>query len=421
MRSLFQLSKKFFIGVLIFKYNRTKSEGQDDWVRELTVTMTVNFISPSKQQITICITDPIDPLFLFQVDIGEQEFHFLKQELSLLIEFQHFPQKFFEMLELCSQNGILMNNSYKENINESNILNKSVGQMQSNYVCILHHNSTSNEALLIIQEITQFRQLNHLIVRFKSATDSSLKKYLANLVKEYKSKSENFSRETVRLTENLENNNKELKYLKDELSNIKTSNFNELENFKIEHLKELNDTKEKLFEDTKLKLEMKENEKNSIIDELENKLKEDRIKIDSLNQEKLTLEERKIKLEAKERDLEGKNSILQSELKVYKDEVDNLRGTSTSLNQNNYNNEKILAELRIRNEFLIKQLEEKEKNLVNLTQLVENLTKQKSEVEDYLKSSKNINNKLEEKLQASIAEINKGNEIIQKLQVYYNK
>jgi len=382
--------------------------------------MTINFISPSKQQISICITDPIDPLFLFQVDIGEQEFHFLKQELSLLIEFQHFPQKFFEMLELCSQNGIIMNNSYKENINESNILNKTIGHIQSNYVCILHHNSNSNEALLIIQEITQFRQLNHLIVRFKSATDSILKKYLANLVKEYKSKSENFCKESLRLAENLESSNKEIKYLKDELSNIKTSHFNDMENFKIEHFKEINGTKEKLFEDSKLKLEMKENEKNSIINELENKSKEDRIKIESLNQEKLILEDQKIKLEAKERDLEGKNSILQSELKVYKDEVENLRGASTSLNQNNYNNEKILAELRIRNEFLIKQSEEKEKNILNLTQLVENLTKQKSELDDYLKSSKNINNKLEEKLQASIAEINKGNEIIQKLQVNNN-
>jgi spindle assembly abnormal protein 6 len=401
---------------------RTKSEDQDDWIRELTITMNITFLSPSKQLISICITDPVDPLFLYQVDIGEQEFHFLKQELSLLIEFQHFPQKFFEMLELCSQHGTNLNSSYKENINDSNILNKSIiNQYQSNYICILHHNSNSSEALLIIHEITQFRQLNHLILRFKSATDSVLKKYLANLVKEYKTKSETFSKDNSRLTENLENSYREIKHLKDDLKNIKTLHYNELENFKLEHFKEINETKEKLYQDCNNKLETKENEKNLILSELENKISELKNKLESVTQEKLNLEDLKIKLEARERDLEGKNTILNSELKVYKDEVENLRNTSTNLNQNNFNQEKTLTEFRVKNELIIQQLEDKEKNVNNLTQLVENLNKQKSDIEDYLKSTKNTNNKLEDKLQASISEINKGNEIIQKLQVisYY--
>jgi len=387
--------------------------------------MNITFLSPSKQLISISVTDPIDPLFLYQVDVGEQEFHFLKQELSLLIEFQSFPQKFFEMLELCSQQCTNLNNSYKENVNDSNILNKSMMQSQSNYICILHHNSNSSEALLIIQEITQFRQLNHLILRFKSATDSVLKKYLANLVKDYKTKAETFSKDNTRISDSLENSKREIKLLKDDLSNIKTIHYNEIENFKLENLKEINETKEKLYEDCKNKLETKENEKNLIISELDNKISELRIKLETLTQEKLNLEDLKIKLEAKERDLEGKNTILNSELKVYKEEVDNLRSTSTNLNQNNFNQEKTLTEFRVKNELLIQQLEEKEKNINNLTQLVENLSKQKLDIEDNIKSIKNTNNKLEDKLQISIAEINKGNEIIQKLQVipfiFYNK
>lgn len=375
--------------------------------------MIVNFPTPSKQQIVINITDPQDPLFLYILEIGEGEFHFLKQELSLLIEFQHFPNKFFEMLELCtgSYNNTLNNNE--------NLMNKSIGgglSLQSSYVSILHHNTSTNEALLIIQEITQFRQLSHLILRFKPASDSNLKKYLGNLVKDYKSKTENLQKENSRLNDNLESCYKDLKIFKDEVNTIKNSHNSELENLKIEHMREVNELKRLTFEDHKLKIENKETEKQNLISEFENKIDDLMQKLNNLSNEKLQLEDYKIKLEASERDLIGKNSILSSELRVYKEEVENLRSTTTNLNQTSFNQEKFLTEFKIKSESLQSQLEEKEKNVVNLTHLVDNLNKQKSDLEDSYKSLKSTNNKLEDKLQASISEINKGNEIIQKIQ-----
>ena len=66
-------------------------------------------------------------------------------------------------------------------------------------------------------------------------------------------------------------------------------------------------------------------------------------------------------------------------------------------------------------------MDEKEKNVENLNTLVQNLTSQKNNIEESLKSLKNTNLKLEEKLNTSISEINKGNEIIQKLNVKKNK
>jgi spindle assembly abnormal protein 6 len=374
--------------------------------------MIVNFPTPSKQQIVINITDPQDPLFLYILEIGEGEFHFLKQELSLLIEFQHFPQKFFEMLELCT-------GTYNNTLNNNEILmNKSMGglSLQSSYVSILHHNTSTNEALLIIQEITQFRQLNHLILRFKPASDSNLKKYLGNLVKDYKSKSESLQKDNSRLNENLESCYKDLKIFKDEVNTIKISHNSEIENLKIEHMKEVNELKRLTFEDHKSKLEQKEGEKQNLISEYENKIDDLMQKLNNLTNEKLQLEDYKIKLEASERDLIGKNSIISSELRVYKEEVENLRSTTTNLNQTSFSQEKYLTELKIKSESLQSQLDEKEKNIVNLTHLVDNLNKQKSDLEDSYKSLKSTNNKLEDKLQASIAEINKGNEIIQKIQ-----
>lgn len=178
--------------------------------------MLINYLSPSKQLITINLTDNQDPLFMFTVDIGEQEFHTLKQEQCLLFEFQQFPQKFFEMLEPCS--SFTGNLRDEGNVNNLNInLNKS---SSSSYTIILHHTNI-NEALLIIQEATQFRQLSHLILRVKLASDSLLKKYLSNQVKEFKAKAENLTGENSKLCSNLDNANINLKIFKDELNSFK--------------------------------------------------------------------------------------------------------------------------------------------------------------------------------------------------------
>ena len=51
-----------------------------------------------------------------------------------------------------------------------------------------------------------------------------------------------------------------------------------------------------------------------------------------------------------------------------------------------------------------------------MKQLIDSLNKQRESSEDSIKSLKALNNKLENKLQMSIKEINKGNDIIQRLQ-----
>lgn len=146
------------------------------------------------------------------MEISETEFHSIKQEQSLLIEFQQFPSKFYEMLELSS--NMPNNNPQNSKFDDVNLnFNKS---MAANYVCILHFTNPT-DALLIIQEITQFRQLNHLILRVKAANDNLLKKYLSGLAKDFKSKYENLVKENSELSENYDNCSNNLKNCRDDL------------------------------------------------------------------------------------------------------------------------------------------------------------------------------------------------------------
>jgi spindle assembly abnormal protein 6 len=48
------------------------------------------------------LTDEQDPLFLYTLACSEQDFHILKAEQQLLVDFQAFPQSFVELLNFCS-------------------------------------------------------------------------------------------------------------------------------------------------------------------------------------------------------------------------------------------------------------------------------------------------------------------------------
>jgi spindle assembly abnormal protein 6 len=50
------------------------------------------------------LTDDSDLYFLYQLDIGEDDFHHLKTDQNLLVDFAQFPKKFIELLEECVQN-----------------------------------------------------------------------------------------------------------------------------------------------------------------------------------------------------------------------------------------------------------------------------------------------------------------------------
>lgn len=45
--------------------------------------------------------DQLDPFFLWQALISEEEFGILRRDQNLLIDYAHFPHKLSELLERC--------------------------------------------------------------------------------------------------------------------------------------------------------------------------------------------------------------------------------------------------------------------------------------------------------------------------------
>ena len=284
--------------------------------------MTITIISSGikQQKVQIQITSPHDPLILYMLDITEVEFHQIKKEQSLLIDFQNFPSFLNQMLDLCKEDEL------------------------KKFTCILHKTSIY-EALLVIQERTDFRELNHLILRVNQANDTIVKKFLGALSLEFKSKYEDTLNNFNNLSVNVDDLNKENADLKELIQKNIQEQKNLEDNLLNEKNNEINQIKENLFQESKNKIEEMEKEKNLKINDLENKISSLQKSIEEITKEKQELEDNKMKLELNYKDLEGKNAISNTEINVYKEDILKLREDNSNLNQKSFKQEKEITEL----------------------------------------------------------------------------
>ena len=400
-----ELNSQIFPNIISTKEKRTEIELNMLIIKSEKNTslepMKITIIKLLEKQphLIIQVTNPNDPLFLYSLDLSEIEYQQLKTEQSLLVDFQNFPDFIIKMFYYCKND--------KEDI----------------YTCVLtlgglgeNNFSSGGVGILTVEEKTQYRKLNHLILKLQAANDISLKKYLSDVSKEYKEKFENLTMKFNDLNQNYDLIMKENSNLKENLQKIEYEHKTSLDNLLNEKNKEINSIKESNFLENKKQLETMESDKNKIISDLENRISQLQGILDDATKNKTQLEEHKLKLEINQKDLEGKFAISNTELNVYKTEITNLRQENADLNKKCLNYEKNLTEYNFKNESILKQLEEKNKSLENMKQLIDSLNKQRDSNEDTIKSLKAANNKLENKLQLSIKEINKGNDIIQRLQ-----
>ena len=180
----------------------------------------------------IQVTNPNDPLFLYSLDLSEIEYQQLKTEQSLLVDFQNFPDFITKMFYFCKND--------KDDI----------------YSCVLtlggvSENFSGGNGILAVEEKTQYRKLNHLILKLQAANDISLKKYLSDVSKEYKEKFENLSQKYSDLSQNYEIIQKENLNLKENLQKIEYEHKTSLDNLLNEKNKEINSIKEIISKKTK--------------------------------------------------------------------------------------------------------------------------------------------------------------------------
>ena len=159
-----------------------KHPEREDRNSSLTVVLTYTVGQPRNQQVLhMQLTDESDLFLLYTLDISEDDFHLLKTEQSILVDFATFPSKLVELLRHCQSAADEEHPRF-------------VAQMSS----------MTGVPTFTVTETNPFRQLAHLALRCVSGNDSSIKKYLASRLIDCKTKLSITLEELAQRTEQLQ-------------------------------------------------------------------------------------------------------------------------------------------------------------------------------------------------------------------------
>ena len=371
-----------------------KSSGREDWRTIVTIQIQISSTGPHNEQtLSIELTDEKDAFFLYTLTCGETEFHQLKAEQSLVVDFQAFPGKFIELLELSMK---------KE-------------EETPRFICILEEEIGSG-AILHIVETNLFKQLTHLNLRFKSGTDETLKRYLAGKLLQFKTENENLNIKLEQtedtLSTQLLNNDK----LKAENQGVREENRRIMDELKLESQRQLNDLKERMLETQNINQERWEEERNKLLGKLERETTQLKGEVAHGNSQMGMVKGERAHLESENNLLGNKLSSVEHELGVVKLQLEEIRGVNKELEAGKYKQENIITEYKVKLENLDRGVKDKGEQVVNIQKLLDSNKSRSEHIEDTVNMLKATNTKMEEKLHMSVQEVTKGNNIIQRMQ-----
>ena len=138
---------------------------REDRHSTLTVDIVYSTTQPRNQKVLqIQLTDESDSYLLYTLDISEDEFHTIKTDQSILVDFPTFPSKFVELLRQCQASA--------------------ASEEHPRFVASL--SCLCGTPTFNVTESNPFRQLTHLSLRFVAGNDAAIKRHLAGRLADFK-------------------------------------------------------------------------------------------------------------------------------------------------------------------------------------------------------------------------------------------
>ncbi|KAM3876236.1 spindle assembly abnormal protein 6 homolog [Diretmus argenteus] len=354
-----------------------------------------------KRDLLVRLTDDVDPYFLFNLSISEEDFQSLKVQQGLLIDFASFPQKFIDLLNLCI--------SEQESENPRFLLQLSCQSP-----------ALDGSANFSVVETNAFKHLNHLSLRLLQGSDKQIKDYLALCLSSLKGEKQSLE---IKLKKTEEDLSRQLSYAQQTLSE-KTRELDKLRSewtcqtnsLSSRHSQDLMSEREKTAEvqtrfqqqNEQLRQELEAAHKRSI-QQLQSKLTE----LEASNRE---LTERKYKNESTIRDLQIKLVGTEEECQRSKQQVLSLRRENGTLDTECHEKERLVSQLQMRVAVLEQEIKDKEQLMCRTKEVLEATQQQKESMEGNAESKELQIRRLETTVKSLSEELMKANGIIKKLQ-----
>ncbi|CAM9583549.1 unnamed protein product [Chrysoparadoxa australica] len=167
------------------------------------------------------LTDELDPYFLHTLQVGEEDYHQLKQDQRLRVDFQSFPQQFIQLLEGCQTEG------------------GSEGQ----FVARLETPGTGLGTFSVV-ETNHFKDLTHLSLQFRPGNDAAIKSYLAARLRQLKGEKSALAQRLTMCEAALADGNHKLEAATEELSLLRANRERDLRDLKAAQAGELASVRE---------------------------------------------------------------------------------------------------------------------------------------------------------------------------------
>ncbi|XP_013863508.1 spindle assembly abnormal protein 6 homolog [Austrofundulus limnaeus] len=367
----------------------------------VTIELQLTTSPVHKRDLLVRLTDDIDPYFLFNLSISEEDFQSLKVQQGLLIDFGSFPQKFIDLLNLCC--------SEQESDCPRFLLQLTC---QSPLL--------EGAASFSVVETNAFKHLNHLCLRLVQGSDKEVKDYLAACLSSLKAEKQavesklkktedDLSRQLSYAQQTLSEKTKELDKLRSEWTNQSSS-------LSSRHLQEVQLEREKVAE-----LQSRfQQETDQLRQELESTHKESlqqlQGRVTELESSCRELTEKKYKNESVIRDLKMKLVGSEDESKRSKQQVLTLRRENSTLDTELHEKERLVSQLQIRVAVLEQEVKDKDLLMSRTKEVLEATQHQKESIEENAESKEVQLRKLEATVKSLSEELLKANDIIKKLQ-----
>ncbi|POM64791.1 Spindle assembly protein [Phytophthora palmivora] len=369
-------------------------------------------------RVEITDDDGVDPYFLYLWSVSEEEFHELKAQQRLLVDFATFPANLIELLQCCLKDSkkIAQEEEEKEEKEAVEGTSMDAHNQKTSYLAVLNTMDSSGQSVFSIVETNPFKQLTHLSLRFFPGDDAAIKAYLAARLAQVGASKRSLSTSLKQTSEELQATQKSEAKLQQQLSALGYEAESTLSQEKMKFADELEEQRRAAA----TALKEREDELNAKIDALvERYEKEVQIlkaaaeasdaQVQDLSKQKYQHEMQLDHLRAQSQDLsQGRNAL--------SGEVDELRIQNKELDQKVFLQEKQINALQVRADALQQQLADKEDVIKKTADLLQSAKLHNEEVDESLKMYRDNHGRLQQKLELSISEINKGNEIIERIQ-----
>ncbi|TPX58976.1 hypothetical protein PhCBS80983_g02810 [Powellomyces hirtus] len=345
------------------------------------------------------LTDEADPFFLYHLEVGEDDFHTLKDEQNLLVDFQQFPVNFIELLEACHPTS---------------------RDSQPKFIAQLTTESTTDHAVFQVVETNRFRNITHISLQFIPGNDLAVKQYLAHLVKDFKAENAALKNQLdttgTSLAGRLKDSEQLAANLSAELERTRLANAEHISRLQLQNAEESAREREGLIrqrEDERLTFER---EKRSIEIRCDEKVKSLSQELASLNSAHSHMLSHAQNLEIAQSNANKQLDALRRDLTIATQDLEKETQKNEDLSRVNNDLKAECHSLRDNLKLLERDGSDKLAGGKRLEEMLQNANDQKAAIEEALEAHKSKNARLEEGLKRATEEINKGNEIIRRLQ-----